>query len=150
VILTKQTRIPKIAELEERWLVVDAAGKTLGRLATHVATRLRGKHRPTFTPHLDTGDHVIVVNAAQVRVTGQKGQQKLYRRHTGYPGGLKEIPFERMLERHPDRVIRMAVSGMLPKNRLGRKLLKKLKVYAGPEHPHQAQQPMPEDLAGKA
>jgi large subunit ribosomal protein L13 len=145
-----QTRIPKKAELEERWLVVDAAGKTLGRLATHVATRLRGKHRPTYTPHMDTGDHVIVVNAAQVRVTGQKAQQKLYRRHTGYPGGLREVPFERMLERHPERVIRLAVSGMLPKNRLGRKLIKKLKVYAGPEHPHQAQQPVTEDLAGKA
>lgn len=144
------TRIPKIQDLEDRWLVIDAAGKTLGRLATYVATRLRGKHRPTFTPHMDTGDHVIVVNAGQIRVSGQKASQKLYRRHSGRPGGLKEIPFERMLERHPERVIELAVSGMLPKNSLGRKIFKKLKVYAGPEHPHQAQSPVVEELPGRA
>jgi large subunit ribosomal protein L13 len=144
------TRVPKIAELEERWLVVDAAGQTLGRLASHVATRLRGKHRPTFTPHMDTGDHVIVVNAAQVKVTGQKSHQKLYRRHTGTPGGLKEVPLERLLERYPERVIEAAVHGMLPKNRLGRKIIRKLKVYAGPEHPHQAQRPVTEDLSGRS
>ncbi len=144
------TRIPKIAELSERWLLVDAAGKTLGRLATHVATRLRGKHRPTFTPHMDTGDFVIVVNAAQIHVTGDKKQQKIYRRHSGWPGGLKEVPLERMLERHPERVVELAVSGMLPKNRLGRKIIRKLKVYAGPDHPHQAQQPVVEDLPGRA
>ena len=144
------TRIPKIAELSERWLLVDAAGKTLGRLATHVATRLRGKHRPTFTPHMDTGDFVIVVNAAQIHVTGDKQQQKIYRRHSGWPGGLKEVPLERMLERHPERVVELAVSGMLPKNRLGRKIIRKLKVYAGPDHPHQAQQPVVEDLPGRS
>ncbi len=144
------TRIPKLAELQERWLLVDAAGKTLGRLATHVATRLRGKHRPTFTPHMDTGDFVIVVNAAQIHVTGNKKQQKIYRRHSGWPGGLKEVPLERMLERHPERVVELAVSGMLPKNRLGRKIIRKLKVYAGPDHPHQAQQPVVEDLPGRA
>ena len=144
------TRVPKITELQEHWLVVDAAGKTLGRLASHVATRLRGKHRPIFTPHMDTGDHVIVVNAAQIHVTGQKAQQKIYRRHSGWPGGLKEVPLERMLDRHPERVVELAVSGMLPKNRLGRKLFRKLKVYAGPDHPHQAQQPVAEDVPGRA
>jgi large subunit ribosomal protein L13 len=144
------TPVPKITELQERWLVVDAAGKTLGRLASHVATRLRGKHRPIFTPHMDTGDHVIVVNAAQIQVTGNKAQQKIYRRHSGWPGGLKEVPLERMLERHPERVVELAVSGMLPKNRLGRKIFRKLKVYAGPDHPHQAQQPVTEDVPGRA
>ena len=144
------TRIPKTTELQERWLLVDAAGKTLGRLATHVATRLRGKHRPTFTPHMDTGDFVIVVNAAQIQVTGNKLQQKIYRRHSGWPGGLKEVPLERMLERHPERVVELAISGMLPKNRLGRKIIRKLKVYAGPDHPHQAQQPVVEDLPGRS
>ena len=144
------TRVPKLSELEERWLVIDAAGKTLGRLASHVATRLRGKHRPTFTPHMDTGDHVIVVNAGQIRLTGQKASQKLYRRHSGRPGALKEVPFERMLERHPERVIELAVSGMLPKNSMGRKIIRKLKVYAGPDHPHQAQGPIVEELPGRA
>lgn len=137
-----ETRVPRQNELQSRWLVIDAEGKTLGRLATFVATRLRGKHRPTFTPHMDTGDHVVVVNASRIRVTGQKLEQKQYRRHSGYPGGLKEVPLERMLERHPDRVVRLAVAGMLPKNKLGRKILRKLKVYAGPEHPHQAQRPV--------
>lgn len=144
------TRVPKLAELQERWLLVDAAGKTLGRLATHVATRLRGKHRPTFTPHMDTGDFVIVINAAQIHVTGNKKQQKIYRRHSGWPGGLKEVPLQRMLERHPERVLELAIWGMLPKNRLGRKIIRKLKVYAGPDHPHQAQQPVVEDLPGRS
>ena len=144
------TRVPKLAELQERWLLVDAAGKTLGRLATHVATRLRGKHRPTFTPHMDTGDFVIVINAAQIHVTGNKKQQKIYRRHSGWPGGLKEVPLQRMLERHPERVVELAISGMLPKNRLGRKIIRKLKVYAGPDHPHRAQQPVVEDLPGRS
>ncbi len=144
------TRIPKLAELQERWLLVDAAGKTLGRLATHVATRLRGKHRPLFTPHMDTGDFVIVINAAQIHVTGNKKQQKIYRRHSGWPGGLKEVPLQRMLERHPERVVELAISGMLPKNRLGRKIIRKLKVYAGPDHPHQAQQPVVEDVPGRS
>jgi large subunit ribosomal protein L13 len=143
------TRVPKKEELEDHWLVVDAEGKPLGRLATFVATRLRGKHRPQFTPHMDTGDHVIVVNAARIRLTGQKAENKLYRSHSGQPGGLREVPFDRMLERHPDRVVRMAVSGMLPKNRLGRKLIRKLKVYAGPDHPHQAQAPTTVEVASR-
>ena len=143
------TRVPKKEELEDHWLVVDAEGKALGRLATFVATRLRGKHRPQFTPHMDTGDHVIVVNAARIRLTGQKAQNKLYRSHSGQPGGLREVPFDRMLERHPDRVVRFAVSGMLPKNRLGRKLIRKLKVYAGPDHPHQAQAPTTVEVASR-
>ena len=141
------TPVPTKNEIDAKWLVVDAEGKALGRLASFVATRLRGKHRPTFTPHLDTGDHVIVVNASQVQLSGAKRTTKLYRRHSGRPGSLKEIPFERMLERHPDRVVRLAVSGMLPKNRLGRQLIRKLKVYAGPEHPHQAQAPTRVEVA---
>lgn len=143
------TRVPRKDEIKDEWLLVDAEDKTLGRLASFVASRLRGKHRPTFTPHMDTGDHVVVINAARVKVTGAKGSQKVYRRHSGQPGGLKEIPFARMLERHPDRVLRLAVSGMLPKNRLGRRLIRKLKVYAGPEHPHQAQRPTPVDITGR-
>ena len=135
------TRVPKQDEIDAKWLIVDAEDKTLGRLASFVASRLRGKHRPTFTPHMDTGDHVVVVNAARLKVTGAKSGQKVYRRHSGYPGGLKEVSFERMMERHPERVLQHAVTGMLPKNRLGRRLIRKLKVYAGPEHPHQAQQP---------
>ena len=141
------TPVPTKNEIDAKWLVVDAEGKALGRLASFVAQRLRGKHRPIFTPHLDTGDHVIVVNASQVQLSGAKRTTKLYRRHSGRPGSLKEIPFERMLERHPDRVVRLAVSGMLPKNRLGRKLIRKLKVYAGPEHPHQAQAPTRVEVA---
>jgi large subunit ribosomal protein L13 len=136
------TRVPRKGELEEHWLLVDAEGKTLGRLASFVATRLRGKHRPTYTPHLDAGDHVIVVNAARLRLTGQKGGKKVYYSHSGQPGGLKEVAFTTMMERHPDRVIRLAVGGMLPKNTLGRRLLRKLKVYPGPDHPHQAQAPV--------
>lgn len=129
----------KAKEIEPHWHVLDAEGRPLGRLASETAQLLRGKHRPTFSPHLDNGDFVVIVNAAKVKVTGNKMQQKLYYRHSGYPGGLKEIPLPRMLERHPDRVVRHAVKGMLPHNRLGRRLLGHLKVYGGPEHPHEAQ-----------
>jgi large subunit ribosomal protein L13 len=134
-------------EIEREWLVVDAQGQTLGRLATHIAAVLRGKHKPLYTPHLDCGDFVIVVNADKIQVTGKKLDQKIYYRHSGYPGGLKEIVLRRQMERHPERVIESAVRGMLPKNRLGRKMFKKLKVYAGPTHPHQAQQPRAMQLA---
>jgi large subunit ribosomal protein L13 len=135
------TPIPKETEIERKWYVVDADGQTLGRLATRVATILRGKHKPTFTPHLDVGDHVIVVNAAKIAVTGKKVTDKVYRWHTGYLGGLREVRFEEMLKTHPERVIEWAVQGMLPKNRLGRATAKKLKVYPGSAHPHEAQQP---------
>ncbi len=123
------------------WYVVDAAGKTLGRLATEVARRLRGKHKPEFTPHVDTGDYIIVVNANQVRVTGNKLADKIYYRHTGYIGNMKQEPLGDLMKRKPELVIERAVKGMLPKNRLGRAMFRKLKVYAGPEHRHQSQQP---------
>jgi large subunit ribosomal protein L13 len=126
-------------EIETRWHVLDAEGKTLGRLATEVALLLRGKYRPTFTPHLDNGDFVVIVNAAKVRTTGSKAGQKLYRRHSGHPGGLKETVMSDMLNTHPERVIQQAVKGMLPHNRLSRQLLRHLKVYGGPDHPHEAQ-----------
>ena len=126
-------------EIDKRWRVVDADGVPLGRLATEVAVALRGKDKPTFTPHLDMGDFVIVTNASKVKLTGQKQTQKLYRHHTGYLGGLKQIRLDEQLERHPDRVIRAAVWGMLPKGRLGRAQIRHLKVYAGAEHPHEAQ-----------
>jgi large subunit ribosomal protein L13 len=125
--------------VEERWHVVDAADRPLGRVATEVAHLLRGKYRPTYTPHMDNGDFVIVLNAEKVQVSGNKSQQKIYIRHTGYPGGLRETPFTRMLEQHPERIMRSAVKGMLPHNRLNRKLLRHLKIYAGPDHPHEAQ-----------
>jgi large subunit ribosomal protein L13 len=141
-----RTYVPKAAEVQREWYVVDAAGKTLGRLAARIATVLRGKHKVTFTPGMDVGDFVIVINANKVVLTGRKRQQKVYYRHTGYMGGLKEIPFERMIASHPDRVIRLAVQGMLPHNRLGRAMLRKLKVYGGAEHPHEAQQPKPLEL----
>ncbi len=128
-------------EVERKWHVVDAEGKHLGRLASEVATLLRGKHKPQYTPHVDTGDFVVVVNAEKVAVTGRKAEQKVYRRHTGYPGGLRETPYEVMLERKPTEVLRKAVHGMMPKTRLGRQQLKKLKLYAGPEHRHEAQNP---------
>jgi large subunit ribosomal protein L13 len=131
----------KAGEIERRWYVVDAKGKVLGRLATEVARVLRGKHKPIYTPHLDTGDFVVVINADQVELTGRKADQKEYFRHSGYMGGEQFIPFRRMLEKHPERVIELAVKGMLPKNALGRQMRKKLRVYAGTEHPHQAQQP---------
>jgi large subunit ribosomal protein L13 len=131
---------------ERRWLVVDASGKTLGRLATQVADALRGKRKPEYTPHIDVGDFVVVVNAEKVRVTGHKREEKLYYRHSGYPGGLRTRTLGEMLERRPEEVIRLAVRGMLPKNRLGRAQLRKLKVYAGPEHPHDAQKPEPMEV----
>ena len=135
------TPMPKENEIERKWFVVDAEGKVLGRLATRVATILRGKHKPLFAPHLDVGDHVVVLNAEKVHLTGRKLQNKQYRWHTGYIGGLREVSAEKMLKTHPERVIEWAVQGMLPKNRLGRAMAKKLKVYRGAAHPHQAQQP---------
>jgi large subunit ribosomal protein L13 len=130
-------------EIERKWFVVDAADQVLGRLATRVATILRGKHKPTFTPHLDVGDHVIVVNAEKVHLTGRKLRDKMYRWHTGYIGALREVNAETMLRTHPERMIEWAVQGMLPKNRLGRAMAKKLKVYRGTAHPHEAQRPEP-------
>ncbi len=126
---------------DRRWYVVDAGGRTLGRLATGIANILRGKHKPTFTPHVDSGDFVVVVNAAQVRLTGRKLEDKVYHRHTGYPGGIRTATASRVLRERPERVLRSAVVGMLPKNRLGRQLATKLKIYAGSEHPHAAQKP---------
>jgi len=136
-----RTYIPKPDEISRDWVVVDASNQVLGRLATEVARVLRGKHKPEYTPFLDTGDFVVVVNADRVAVTGRKMEDKLYYRHSGYPGGLKVETLRERLDKYPERAIRAAVWGMLPKNRLGRKLLKKLKVYAGPDHPHQAQNP---------
>ena len=130
-------------EVERKWRVVDAEGQTLGRLASEIATVLRGKDKAQFTPHVDTGDFVVVVNADRVVVTGRKAEQKVYRRHTGYPGGLKEISYEQMMERKPTEIVRKAVWGMMPKSRLARAQFKKLKIYAGPEHPHAAQEPQP-------
>lgn len=143
-----KTYAPRAGEVVREWLVVDAAGQTLGRLASEVATLLRGKHKPDYAPFLDTGDFVIVVNAGKIAVTGNKLRQKVYYRHSGYPGGIREITLEDMLRRHPTRAVELAVRGMLPKNRLGRQLLGKLKVYAGPEHPHEAQQPREYTLKG--
>ena len=138
---TYHTWHPKGGEIQRDWLVVDARGQVLGRFATQVAHLLRGKHKPTFSPHVDGGDFVIVINAGEIELTGNKANQKVYYRHSGYPGGLKETPYRLMLAKHPDRVIRFAVKGMLPKNRLGRRLLKKLHIYRGATHPHAAQQP---------
>lgn len=131
----------KPAEVRRDWFVVDATDKTLGRLASAVATRLRGKHKPEYTPHVDTGDYIVVVNADKVAVTGNKRQEKMYHRHTGYIGNLKSMNFETLASKHPERIIELAVKGMLPKNPLGRAMYRKLKVYAGPEHPHASQQP---------
>jgi large subunit ribosomal protein L13 len=136
-----KTYTPKINDINAEWWVVDAAGKPLGRVATEVARVLRGKHKPIFTPHLDTGDHVVVLNASHVKLTGNKADQKTYFRHSGYMGGEQHIPFRRMLASHPERIIELAVKGMLPKNALGRQLRSKLRVYAGAEHPHAGQQP---------
>jgi len=141
-----RTYTPKADEIERTWWVVDAADKPLGRLATEIARVLRGKHKPMYTPHLDTGDHVVVVNASRVVLTGNKADQKTYFRHTGYMGHEKHIPFRRMQAAHPERIVEMAVKGMMPKNALGRAMYKKLKVYAGGEHPHQGQQPQPLDI----
>jgi large subunit ribosomal protein L13 len=129
------------ADIEKKWYLVDAEGQVLGRMATRIADILRGKDKPIYTPHMDTGDFVVVINAEKVVVTGKKAEQKEYQRYSGYPGGLKKIPFQRMLKTHPERIIEHAVRGMIPHNRLGRAIIKKLKVYAGPEHPHQSQQP---------
>ena len=128
------------------WYIVDASGKTLGRLASEVAKRLRGKHKPEYTPHVDTGDFIVIINAEQVKVTGNKSRDKVYHNHSGYPGGMKETTFEKLLAKHPERVIEIAVKGMLPKNPLGRAMYRKLKVYAGSNHPHSAQQPQLIDL----
>ena len=136
-----RTPLPKTSELYRRWIVVDADGKVLGRLATQVARHLTGKTKPYYTPFLDTGDFVVVVNAEKVVLTGRKEGAKVYRRHTGFPGGLKEVVALRMRSEHPERLIETAVQGMLPKTKLGRKMIKKLKVYAGPHHPHAAQAP---------
>jgi len=141
-----KTYVTKPDEVEREWFVVDAEGKTLGRLASEVARILRGKHKPNYSPSVDVGDYVIVINAGKIRVTGRKLDQKIYYRHSGYPGGLKQIRLRDLLARHPTRVIEHAVRGMLPKNRLGRRMFKKLKVYAGPDHPHHAQRPKPLDL----
>jgi large subunit ribosomal protein L13 len=140
-VVNVKTYITKPGSVERVWYVVDAEGQTLGRLASRIAVILRGKHKPHYSPAVDVGDYVIVVNAEKVRVTGRKLEQKKYYRHSGYPGGLSEITLADQLARHPTRVITSAVRGMLPRNRLGRKMLKKLKAYAGPEHPHQAQDP---------
>ncbi len=141
-----RTYTPKPGEVERTWYVIDATDVVLGRLATHIATLLRGKHKPTFAPHVDNGDFVIVVNAAKVALTGTKRDTKLAYRHSGYPGGLKAIPYSVMLDKHPERVIEKAVRGMIPRTTLGRQQIGKLKVYAGPEHPHAAQQPKPYEL----
>lgn len=136
-----KTYVVKASEIEREWFVVDAAGKNLGRLATEIAVILRGKHKPTFTPSMDVGDFVIVVNADKITVTGRKLKDKMYYRHSLYPGGLTAVSLEQMLAKHPTRVVEHAVKGMLPKNRLGRAMIKKLKVYAGGAHPHAAQKP---------
>ena len=131
----------KPAEVRRDWFVIDATGKTLGRMATEIAMRLRGKHKPEYTPHVDTGDYIVVVNAEKVAVTGNKQQDKMYYRHSGFPGGMKSMSFEKMVDRAPERIIEIAVKGMLPKNPLGRAMFRKLKVFAGPDHTHAAQQP---------
>jgi large subunit ribosomal protein L13 len=141
-----KTFVANPATRERNWLVIDASGKTLGRLATQIADALRGKRKPEYTPHVDVGDFVIVVNAEKVSVTGNKRQEKRYYRHSGYPGGIRSRTLNDMLERQPEEVLRKAVKGMLPRNRLGRAQLRKLKVYAGPEHPHAAQQPQPMEV----
>ncbi len=136
-----KTYSAKPHEVPQHWLLVDAEGQTLGRMASAIASRLRGKHKPEYTPHVDTGDYIVVVNADKVKVTGKKASDKLYHSHSGYPGGLKTISFEKLLEKSPEKVIKLAVKGMLPRTSLGRAMFKKLKVYAGSEHPHGAQQP---------
>ena len=138
----------KAGEVQRKWYLIDADGKTLGRLATEVARILRGKHKAIYTPHVDTGDHVIVINAAKVKVTGKKYTDKLYYRHTGYPGGIKVTNFADLLRRRPEQVIEKAVWGMIPHNRLGRKVFKKLRVYPGPDHPHAAQKPEVWEISG--
>ncbi len=140
------TYVVKQGDIERTWYVVDAEGQNLGRLATRIATILRGKHKPTFTPSMDVGDFVVVINAGKIEVTGNKLQDKIYYRHSHYPGGLKQVTLQRMLQTHPERVVEHAVRGMLPKNKLGRAMFKKLKVYVGDSHPHAAQKPEPLEL----
>jgi large subunit ribosomal protein L13 len=137
------TFIPTAQNFERKWFVIDASGKTLGRLATQAASVLAGKNNPMYTPYIDTGDHIIVVNAEKIQLTGLKAQQKLYRRYTGFPGGLREESFTKLLARRPEKIIEEAVKGMLPKTKMGRQMATKLKVYRGSEHPHQAQSPQP-------
>ncbi len=139
--MKKYTYSAKQSDIKEKWIIVDAKGAVLGRLASNIAARLRGKHNPLFTPHVDAGDWVVVVNADKIVLTGRKWQKKIYYRHSGYIGGLKMITAQKLMEKRPEDLIRFAVKGMLPKNRLGRKLFKKLKVYSGDQHPHAAQQP---------
>jgi large subunit ribosomal protein L13 len=141
-----RTYSPKPGEIERQWRIIDASDVVLGRLATHVATLLRGKHKPTFAPHVDTGDFVIVINAGKIALTGNKRETKVAYRHSGYPGGLKQIGYTEMMDQRPERAVELAVKGMLPHNRLGRKLIQKLKVYPGAEHPHAAQQPVPFEI----
>jgi large subunit ribosomal protein L13 len=141
-----RTYTPKPADVERQWHVIDATDVVLGRLASQVATLLRGKHKPIYAPHLDTGDFVIIVNADKVALSGKKREQKRAYRHSGYPGGLRSVSYAELLERHPERAVEKAIKGMLPKTKLGRKMFGKVKVYAGPEHPHQAQQPVPYDI----
>ena len=136
----------KKESVSREWYVVDATDKTLGRLSTAIANRLRGKHKPEYTPHVDTGDYIVVVNAEKIRVTGNKTTDKVYHHHTGYPGGIKSITFDKLIDKAPERVIEKAVKGMMPKNKLSRSMMSKLKIYAGNEHPHSAQQPMPLDI----
>lgn len=141
-----RTYVTKAGDIRRAWWLVDAEGMTLGRLSTAVARRLSGKHKPTYTPFLDSGDHVIVVNAEKVRLTGRKLQRKVYYRHSGHPGGLKEVTAGKLMSRHPERLVELAVKRMLPKGPLGRRMFRKLKVYAGPKHPHEAQRPEPLDV----
>jgi large subunit ribosomal protein L13 len=143
-----RTYTPKASEIERQWLVVDADGQTLGRLATRVARLLTGKHKPSYSTHIDTGDHVIVINAEKIRVTGNKLESKRYYRHSGYPGGLREESLDHLLARRPEEVVRRAVKGMVPHTKLGTQQLRKLKVYAGKDHPHEAQQPVPAPAGG--
>ena len=145
----QKTFTPTPADIKREWFLVDATDQTLGRLASDVANILRGKHKPTYAPHMDGGDFVVIVNAEKVAVTGNKAEQKIYYRHSGFPGGLSELSFERMQERYPERIIEAAVRGMVPKNRLGRQVLTKLKVYPGSEHPHAAQKPQPLEIGKK-
>lgn len=146
--MSTKTYVPKQGEIVKKWLVIDAEGQVLGRVAVEAAKLLRGKHKPQFTPYLDCGDHVIIVNAEKAVLTGKKVTAKLYYRHSGYPGGIKETNYASMLEKHPTRPMTMAITGMLPHNRLGRSLATNLRVYAGPDHPHQAQNPEPYQANG--
>jgi large subunit ribosomal protein L13 len=143
-----KTYSAKPESVQREWFIVDAAEKTLGRLATEIALRLKGKHKPEYTPHVDTGDYIVVINADKIRVTGKKTTDKMYYRHTGYPGGLRSIYFDKLIDHKPEMVIEQAVKGMLPKNPLGRDMYRKLKVYAGSEHPHTAQQPQTLEIKG--